>query len=120
MIVDSSGLIGAWKLGKLGRIPDPRTTTLLLYEIGNVFWKMQKREPKEWTEVELSVLLDVVEKAFDIIEPNFLEVFSLSREENLSFYDASYLWLAKKFKEPILTLDEDFSGKWEVVRPDEL
>ncbi len=120
MIVDSSGLIGAWRLGKLDRIPDPKTTTLLPYEIGNVFWKMRKRVAGEWTEKELSALLDVVKNTFEIIEPNFVEVFFLSKETDLSFYDASYLWLARKLKEPILTLDEDFTGKWKTVKPEEL
>ena len=120
MIVDASGLIGAWKIGKIDEIPDPKTTSLLPYEIGNIFWKMQRRESAIWREEIFSSLLDYVSRVFDIVEPEFAEVLPLSREIGLSFYDASYLWLAMKFQEPILTMDEDFSGKWKVVRPEEL
>lgn len=39
-------------------------------------------------------------------EINFKEVFLLAEKYNLTTYDASYLWLNKKFDAPLLTLDK--------------
>lgn len=39
-------------------------------------------------------------------EVNFKEVFLLAEKYNLTTYDASYLWLNKKFDAPLLTLDK--------------
>lgn len=39
-------------------------------------------------------------------EVNFKEVFLLAEKHNLTIYDASYLWLNKKFDAPLLTLDK--------------
>ncbi len=120
MIVDASGLIGAWTAGKLDRIPESKTTTLIFYELGNVFWKMHKREGSVWSPENYGDLVEYLRASFDLFEPDFVEVLFFSRRTGLSFYDASYLWLAVKFDEPILTLDTDFVGKWETVSPEEL
>ena len=89
MIVEASGLIGTWKAGKLGKIPEPKT------------------------------LIEYIRQMFEVKAPEFREVLTLSRRTGLSFYDASYLWLAMRYEEPILTLDTDFSRKWRTVSPDE-
>ena len=39
-------------------------------------------------------------------EINFKEVFLLAEKYNLTIYDASYLWLNKKFDAPLLTFDK--------------
>ncbi len=39
-------------------------------------------------------------------EVNFREVFLLAEKHNLTTYDASYLWLSKKYDAPLLTLDK--------------
>ena len=39
-------------------------------------------------------------------EVDYLEVLSLARSEKLTFYDASYLYLAKKYHTQLLTLDK--------------
>lgn len=36
---------------------------------------------------------------------NFVETLRIAQEENLSFYDASYVYLARSKKIPLLTLD---------------
>lgn len=39
-------------------------------------------------------------------EVNFKEIFLLAEKYNITTYDASYLWLKKKFDAPFLTLDK--------------
>lgn len=41
----------------------------------------------------------------DLYEADYLEISRLSLEENLSFYDASYLYLARYLGTPLMTLD---------------
>ena len=40
-----------------------------------------------------------------LVEIDFKQTFSLSLKENLSVYDASYVWLARLRRIPLLTLD---------------
>lgn len=43
-------------------------------------------------------------------EIDFPEVFELSVKENLSFYDASYVYLAKKYNTQLLSLDQKLAN----------
>ena len=119
MIVDASGFVGAVKYGTLHRITDPKTVTLIRYELGNIVWKMQHWGNVEAPEKLLEEWLQAVE-SFEVVEPDYKEVLTVAVESRLSFYDAAYIWLAKREKEPILTMDRDLEKKWDVVHPRDL
>ena len=78
---------------------------LLVYEVGNILRTAVLR--KRYTLEKATVLF---ERFFDIsvtyIEPEFQEVFLWANDNNLSFYDASYGYLAQKTGYKLLTLDK--------------
>ncbi|NPA76488.1 MAG: type II toxin-antitoxin system VapC family toxin [Candidatus Diapherotrites archaeon] len=119
MIIDASGFVGAIKYMTLHKIKDPKTVSLIKYELGNIVWKMQRwgdvKAPKDL----LATWLQAVE-SFEMIEPEYTEVLTIATKTDLSFYDAAYLWLAKQKGEPILTMDKDFEKKWDVIHPKDL
>ena len=61
-----------------------RITSKLAYELGIVF-------------LEYAILHEKVD---------YLEALLLAQKEKLSFYDASYVWLARELQVPLLALDK--------------
>ncbi len=78
--------------------------TLLKYEVGNTLRtklmrkKIKKEEAKKLYRFFLAI--NIKEETLD-----FHDVLGLALEKNLSFYDASYLYLAKSKKINLLSLD---------------
>lgn len=64
---------------------------------------LKKRITKDYC---LSRMEEFFSYRIETQEVNFKEVFLLAEKYNLTTYDASYLWLNKKFDTPILTLDK--------------
>lgn len=54
----------------------------------------------------LSLLKKFLAMTIELLKINLTEIFELALEENLSVYDASYLWLSKDKGVPLLTLDK--------------
>ena len=58
-------------------------------------------------ETAKSFVNNFLELRVEVQNVNTKEVFSLSLKENLSVYDASYIWLAKNNNTSLLTLDKN-------------
>lgn len=80
------------------------SSTLLTFEVGNTLRTavLRKRMSKSQAQNVLQAFLE-----FDIVEEksDYIKVLQLALSKGLTFYDASYLYLAKKNKVPLLTLD---------------
>ncbi|MBU3935416.1 type II toxin-antitoxin system VapC family toxin [Patescibacteria group bacterium] len=78
---------------------------LLSYEVANALRSAvrQKRITENLAEEMLSLFL-VLPIEFE--EVNYAQVLSLALKRDLSVYDASYLWLAKKKKIGVVSLDK--------------
>ena len=68
---------------------------LIFYEIGNVAWKCSKFGQIKQDDAEAALgkaggLLVEIERDLD-----FLGIYRLAAETGLTFYDASYVWLAR-------------------------
>ncbi|MBW8874395.1 MAG: type II toxin-antitoxin system VapC family toxin [Acidobacteria bacterium] len=83
--------------------------TLFSYEIANICWKKLRRHPeKRTTLLEVYTLLGRME--IEEIEVSIPEAPLLADRENLTVYDASYLWLARKPGLKLVTLDTDLAA----------
>jgi predicted nucleic acid-binding protein len=83
---------------------------LLQFEVGNCLKSavMSKRITKK----EAEILFFTFENMQILLEPiDKVETLKISVDKNLSFYDASYLYLAKTNKCKLLTLDKILSEK---------
>jgi len=80
------------------------TSTLAFYEIGNILSKM-KRE--DLTDMFIKVL------SFIQVEDVRLnkEIVSLSIKENLTYYDATFLYLSEKYGLKLVSDDKDLQRK---------
>ena len=80
------------------------SSTLLTFEVGNTVRTavLRKKMSKSQAQNVLQTFLE-----FDIVEEkaDYIQVLQLALSKNLTFYDASYLFLTRKYKIPLLTLD---------------
>ncbi len=84
------------------------TPTLFSYEIANICWKKLRRHPeKRAALLEGYSLLGRME--VEEVEVSVPEALLLADRENLTVYDASYLWLSRKLGVKLVTLDGDLN-----------
>jgi predicted nucleic acid-binding protein len=78
---------------------------LIEYEIGNACWKKCRRHPAlaDALRAALAALPAMDLRLHDVDAAGVLEI---ARRRNVTFYDASYLWLAERLGAPLVTLDE--------------
>jgi predicted nucleic acid-binding protein len=79
---------------------------LFRYEIANICWKKLRRYP-ERRERLLEGYSLLGRMQIEEVEISISEVFWLADGENLTVYDASYLWLSRKLGLELVTLDRD-------------
>jgi len=83
--------------------------TLFSYELANICWKKIRRHPQQRaTLLEAYSLRDRLE--IEEIEVAVSEVLLLADRENLTAYDASYLWLSRNLGAELVTLDRDLNA----------
>jgi len=82
------------------------TPTLFYYELANICWKKIRRHPeKRDSLLEAHALVNRME--IEEAEVSIAEVLLLADQENLTVYDASYLWLSRRLGYELVTLDGD-------------
>ena len=78
---------------------------LLEFEIGNVYWKRMRQFPESadrFTQILSAWLASTVIRVEAV---DALGTLDLAREHSLTFYDASYLWLAQSRTAELISLD---------------
>ena len=78
--------------------------TLMEYELANVCWKILRRRPEQ-RQVILATY--AARHLFELAEHpvNADEVVPLAEATGLTAYDASYLWLSRHLRAPLVSLD---------------
>lgn len=87
---------------------------LLLFELVNTAWKKARREPSRQEAVlqglEIALSLPI---RWVAVDPS--AVFRLTMDTGLSAYDASYVYVSRAFRIPLVTFDkrlEAFGQPW--------
>ena len=100
---------------------------LFWYELGNVLLMNSKQNKKTGIQrISKSEINDIM---YDLrLLPIYTDpimdqeiwsrIFTLAEENNLSYYDASYLELAKRYNIPLKTYDEDLKREYEGLMQD--
>ena len=86
--------------------------TLIMYELGNVFCKHPQMTPKQAYEF-LTRFLDLQINMIDVHSNAELlkEACDISKNKDVTFYDASYIAIAEKTKIKLVTADEKIRNK---------
>ncbi|MGE0816166.1 MAG: type II toxin-antitoxin system VapC family toxin [Vicinamibacterales bacterium] len=77
---------------------------LLDYELANVAWKKLRHVPGAGVAI-LAALVEASRLKVTHSDPDMTEVLPLAVATGLTPYDASYLWLARQLRLPLITLD---------------
>ena len=85
--------------------------TLLIYELGNVFWKHPAKSPED-VERDFKALFDLGIEFLDITKPEALgDIHKTASSFGITFYDATYATLALKEGCKLITADERLQKK---------
>lgn len=81
---------------------------LTKYEIGNVIWKEFKKNKIKDLLTVLQLFKEILSDINELsINKDLDEVEKISIENNMTFYDASYIYIARKHRLKIVTEDKD-------------
>ena len=83
-----------------------RTTTLAVYEVGNVL-KAYSGWEGDRVGAALNLLLELCGDPLDLLPEDFQVAAGLALEHDLSFYDASYVAIANRMGRRVLSADSD-------------
>lgn len=84
---------------------------MVLYEVGNVLTKHPSFTSHE-VERAFGSLLDLGLNLRSSVEPELLKKsFEISRESRVTFYDATYVALAKQYNTTLITADKELYSK---------
>ena len=120
LLIDASSLMLLMKTAEIQIVLDYLLTSSILdltfYEVGNAIWKetcLTKFLSKEESKVLQNRIQTVLSKTDRIPQEasNFQKVLDISDSENLPFYDASYLFIAKIKGLALVTEDKELKAK---------
>ncbi|MCL5949364.1 MAG: type II toxin-antitoxin system VapC family toxin [Candidatus Bathyarchaeota archaeon] len=89
-------------------------SSLTEYEIGNVFWKENQQKKLE-DPIRIATIFSEEIRPLRKLEVDLVKVLAVAIERHLSFYDASYVYLAEKEGLKLVTQDKDLLKKCKVA-----
>jgi len=95
-------------------IEDSKILDLTLYELGNGIWKeselIKSLSPDEAEKLanDVSLVLSNLDK-LTVTAAEFPAVLSIAKSERKTFYDSSYIYVAKREKMTLVTEDQNLS-----------
>ncbi len=109
MIFDASSIYALIRSRRLAPLADGITLDLAIYELGNTLWKGVRRGIL--TEEGATRLMEIIQRIVNNLrimrfdELKLEEAIKLATQTQLTFYDASYLYIAIKLDETLVTED---------------
>jgi predicted nucleic acid-binding protein len=81
---------------------------LTIYEIGNIIWKEYKRGKIKHSVLVMKMFEEIIRNMKKLSSnQEMLEIFDVAVKNNITFYDASYIYIARKHGLKLVTEDAD-------------
>jgi predicted nucleic acid-binding protein len=81
---------------------------LAIYEIGNIIWKEYKRGKIKDPVLVMKMFEEIIRNMKKLSSNHeMLEIFDVAVKNNITFYDASYIYVARKHGLKLVTEDAD-------------
>ncbi|ADX81914.1 PIN domain-containing protein [Sulfolobus islandicus] len=106
-VFDSSSIYALLTKGKIELLGGNYTVFLAKLELGNIVWKeafLHKRISRE-EGLRLLSFISKVLNTMNLEDVNCKETEEIALDYGITFYDASYVWLARKLDLPLITED---------------
>ena len=112
-VFDSSAIYKMISLGKSAQLSAQYTSSLALFELGNIIWKnsvlIHVYSQKE--ALELLGVCELVLERMRISHAELKDIYHIAAKYHISFYDATYVCLAIHLKCPLVTLNQKLANK---------
>ncbi|MGC9308659.1 MAG: type II toxin-antitoxin system VapC family toxin [Thermoplasmatota archaeon] len=111
MILDTSSIYRAIESGRIDVLLHEKTLDLAAYELGNVVWKHAVRETISLSEGKklMNILGDCL-SLMEVLRLGMQEhVYKIAVEAGITYYDASFLYAARAYGEPLVSEDRVLS-----------
>jgi predicted nucleic acid-binding protein len=116
-LIDTSALYPMLISGIPFSAEECAVSSLTEYEVGNVLWRESKqgklKNPGKVASIFSEVMAPLQKMAIDSV----VDVLVIAIERNLTFYDASYAYIAEKQTMKLVTQDTDLLKKCKVAIP---
>jgi len=114
-LFDASSIVNLVKKGIIKVFAHGVTIDLALYESINAIWKEYKLL-KKIDENTAQKFIDILSSIFNVIDVLSIkglekEIFNIASKENITIYDASYLYIAMKNRYTLITDDHKLRNK---------
>ena len=106
-VFDASSIYTLIKKGMMAALRGNFTTRLASFELGNAVWKDVVLLKKITREDGLNLMAFVarVLNSMVVVDVDSVEVLKVATDYKVTFYDASYVWLAQELELPLVTED---------------
>ena len=116
-LIDTSALYPILLSGTAFNADECAVSTLTEYEIGNVLWKENQRKKLKSPQRVASIFSEALQPLRKIEPDSIADVLTIAIEQSLSFYDASYAYIAEKYGLKLVTQDADLLRKCKAAIP---
>ncbi|WP_373469295.1 type II toxin-antitoxin system VapC family toxin [Acidianus infernus] len=95
--------------------------TLTFYEVGNAIWKEYYIHKKVKDPITLSMLFNDLLRRFNVVEdPPLDKVMKVAIDKGLTYYDASYVYVAESLGLTLVSNDRELIRKANAITLEEL
>ena len=92
---------------------------LTFYEVGNVLWKHYRKGKIENLNMAAETFKEILDSLEKLKAEDFTEILKTATKKNLTFYDAAYINVAKKYKLTLVSADKEMLRKYSEAIPPE-
>jgi predicted nucleic acid-binding protein len=114
-LIDTSALYPLLISGVPFNAEECAVSTLTEYEIGNVLWKENQQKKLKKPERIATIFSEILTPLRKMEIDSLAKVLEVAIERRLTFYDASYAYLAEKENLRLVTADGDLLKKCKVA-----
>ena len=116
-LIDTSALYPLLITGAPLKTEDCAVSRLTEYEIGNVLWRESKHGRIKKPQLAATAFSKAIQPLTKLELDSITNVLTIAIERNLTFYDASYAYLAEKEKLTLVTQDAELLKKCKAAIP---
>lgn len=116
-IIDTSALYPILISGIPFNVDECAISSLTEYEIGNVLWRENKQKKLKNPRRIATIFSEAINPLRKLEIDSIADVLAIAIERNLTFYDASYAYIAEKQNMKLITQDVDLLKKCKAAIP---
>ena len=116
-LIDTSALYPILVSGVPFNVDECAVSSLTEYEIGNVLWRENQQKKLKNPRRIAMIFSEAIRPLRKLEIDSIADVLAIAIERNLTFYDASYAYIAEKQNIRLVTQDTDLLKKCKVAIP---